>query len=124
MDFLLTAKRDRKAAPRFLYKAIRYNGTPEKITIDKSGANTAAIESHNTEHKPGIEIRQVKYLNNIVEQDDRAIKRQTRPMLGFKSFWSAAVTLAGIEIMHMIRKGQLLLAGGLSPARQFYSFAE
>jgi putative transposase len=124
MDFLLTAKRDRKAALRFLYKAIRYNGTPEKITIDKSGANTAAIESHNTEHKPGIEIRQVKYLNNIVEQDHRAIKRQTRPMLGFKSFWSAAVTLAGIEIMHMIRKGQLLLAGGLSPARQFYSLAE
>ena len=124
VDFLLTAKRDRKAALRFLDKAIRYNGTPEKITIDKSGANTAAIESHNTEHKPGIEIRQVKYLNNIVEQDHRAIKRQTRPMLGFKSFWSAAVTLAGIEIMHMIRKGQLLLADGLSPARQFYSLAE
>src|SRR3984893_650290 len=107
-DFLLTAKRDSKAALSFLDKAIRYNGTPEKITIDKSGANTAAIESHNTEHKPGIEIRQVKYLNNIVEQDHRAIKRPTRPMLGFKSFWSAAVTLAGLEILHMIRQGQLL----------------
>jgi len=82
VDFLLTARRDRKAALRFLCKAIRHNATPEKITIDKSGANTAAIESHNTEHKAGIEIRQVKYLNNIVEQDHRAIKRLVRPMLG------------------------------------------
>jgi putative transposase len=124
VDFLLTGKRDRRAALRFLRKAIRHNGTPEKITIDKSGANTAAIESHNTENKAGIAIRQVKYLNNIVEQDHRAIKRQTRPMLGFKSFWSAAVTLAGIELMHMIRKGQLLLTGELCPVRQFYSLAE
>jgi putative transposase len=128
VDFLLTAKRDGKAALRFLRKAIRHNGTPEKITIDQSGANTAAIESHNaeheTEHNAGIELRQIKYLNNIVEQDHRAIKRLVRPMLGFKSFWSAAVTLAGIELMHMIRKGQLLLAGELCPARQFYSLAE
>ena len=124
MDFLLTAKRDREAAPRFLRKAIRYNGTPEKITIDKSGANTAAIESHNTECEAGIEMRQIEYLNNIVEQDHRAIKRQTRPILGFKSFWSAAVTLVGIELMHMIRKGQLSTTGELCPARQFYSLAE
>jgi putative transposase len=123
VDFLLTAKRDRKAALRFLGKAIRYNGTPEKITIDKSGANTAAIESHNTECKADIEMRQVKYLNNIVEQDHRAVKRMTRPILGFKSFWSAAVTLAGIELMHMIRKGQLMLTGELCPAQQFYSLA-
>jgi putative transposase len=74
--------------------------------------------------KLGIEIRQVKYLNNIVEQDHRAIKRLVRPMLGFKSFWCAAVTLTGIELMHMIRKGQLLLTGELCPAQQFYSLAE
>ena len=124
VDFLLTAKRDRKAALRFLREAIRWNGTPKKITIDKSGANTAAIESHNAKTEADIEIRQIKYLNNIVEQGHRAIKRQTRPMLGFKSFWSAAVTLAGIEIMHMIRKGQLPLTGQLCPAQQFYSLAE
>jgi transposase-like protein len=106
-------KRDRKAALRFLRKAIGHNGTPEKITIDKSGANTAAIESHNAETKADIEMRQIKYLNNIVEQDHRAIKRRTRPMLGFKSFWSAAVTLACVELMHMIRKGQLMLTGEL-----------
>jgi putative transposase len=75
IDFLLTAKRDRKAALRFLRKAIKWNGTPAKITIDKSCANTAAIQSHNAEHETGIEIRQVKYLNTIVEQDHRAIKR-------------------------------------------------
>src|SRR3984957_14562837 len=83
VDFLLTAKRDGKAALRFLCKAIKHNGTPEKITIDKSGANTEAIESHNAEHETepdaGIDLRQIKYLNNIVEQDHRAIKRLVRP---------------------------------------------
>jgi putative transposase len=123
VDFLLTAKRDRKAALRFLRKAIKWNGTPAKITIDKSGANTAAIESHNAETEASIEIRQIKYLNNIVEQDHRAIKRLVRPMLGFKSFRSAAVTLAGVELMHMIRKGQLRTTGEVCPARQFYSLA-
>ena len=73
------------AALRFLSKAIDQSGVPDKITIDKSGANTAAVESYNAEHDAGIELRQVKYLNNIVEQDHRAIKRMTRPMLGFKS---------------------------------------
>jgi len=123
VDFLLTAKRDRKAALRFLRKAIGQHGVPKKITIDKSGANTAAIESFNEEHEADIEIRQNKYLNNIVEQDHRAIKRVARPMLGFKSFRSAAVTLAGIELMHMIRKGQLRMTGELRPAQLFYSLA-
>jgi putative transposase len=94
-----------------LRKAIKWNGTPEKITIDKSGANTGAIESHNAETEASIEIRQIKYLNNIVEPDHRAIKRLVRPMPGFKSFRSAAVTLTGIELMHMIRKGQLSPTG-------------
>jgi putative transposase len=94
VDFLLTAKRDRKAALRFLYKAAGQHGTPAKITIDKSSASTAAIESYNAEHDTEVEIRQVKYLNNIVEQDHRAIKRQVRPMMGFKSFWSCRGGLA------------------------------
>lgn len=123
VDFLLTAKRDRKAALRFLRKAIGNHGTPKKVTIDKSGANAAAIESYNAEKDADIEMRQVKYLNNILEQDHRAIKRAVRPMLGFKSFRSAAITLAGIELMHMIRKGQLSAAGELRPAQQFYSLA-
>jgi transposase-like protein len=123
VDFLLTAKRDRKAALRFLRKAIGQHGKPEKITIDKSGANTAAIESYNAEHEADIEIRRIKYLNNIVEQDHRAVKRVTRPMLGFKSFRSAAATLSGIELMHMIRKDQLQTRGELRPAQQFYALA-
>lgn len=123
VDFLLTAKRDRKAALRFLRKAIGQHGAPQKITIDKSGANMAAIESYNVEHETDIEIRRVKYLNNIVEQDHRAVKRLTRPTLGFKSFRSAAATLAGVELMHMIRKGQLRTTGELRLAEQFYSLA-
>jgi transposase-like protein len=69
VDFLLTAKRDRKAALRFLCRAVGQHGTPVKITIDGSGANAAAIENYNSEHDADVEIRQVKYLNNIVEQD-------------------------------------------------------
>src|SRR5271168_871158 len=76
VDFLLTAKRDRKAALRFLRKAIGRHGVPVKITIDGSGANAAAIEDYNEEQDAEIELRQIKYLNNIVEQDHRAIKRQ------------------------------------------------
>jgi putative transposase len=124
VDFLLTARRDRKAALRLPHKAIGRHGPPAKITIDNSEGNAAAIESYNADHDAEIETRQVKCLNKIVEQDHRAIKRMTRPMLGFKSFWSAAITIAGIEIMHMIRKGQMRSRGMLRPAEPFYSLAE
>jgi putative transposase len=123
VDFLLTVKRDREAVLRFLRKAVGQHGTPVKITIDGSDANSAAIEDNNEAHDAEVEIRQVKYLNNVVEQDHRAIKRQLRPMMGFKSFWSAAATLAGIELMHMIRKGQMKTMGRLRPAQQFYALA-
>jgi transposase-like protein len=125
VDFLLTAKRDCAAARRFLERAIDLNGVPEKITIDKSGANTAAIEGLRADSGADIELRQSKYLNNIVEQDHRAIKRVVRPMMGFKSFWCAANILAGIETMHMIGKGQLDCADGqpMSAADRFYSLA-
>ena len=104
IDFLRTPTRDRDAAETFLYKAIRTQGLPEKITIDRSGANTAAIMRYNRTHDTAITIRHSKYLNNLVEQDHRAVKRLTRPMLGFKSFWAARCTIAGIEVMHAIRK--------------------
>jgi len=125
IDFLLTPHRDRAAAEAFLRKAIRNQGLPEKITIDQSGSNTAAINHYNKIHKTAIAIRQCKYLNNIVEQDHRAVKRKVRPMLGFKSFWSARCTIAGIETMHAIRKGQLLPTGMIpqTPAEQFYALA-
>jgi putative transposase len=126
IDFLLTPHRDRAAAEAFLHKAIRTQGLPEKITIDKSGANTAAITHYNKTHKTAIVIRHSKYLNNIVEQDHRAVKRVTRPMLGFKAFDAAQSTLVGIELMHMIKKRQLVVAEGdegLTAAELFYSLA-
>jgi putative transposase len=126
IDFLLTENRDQEAALRFLKKAIRRHGVPETITIDGSDANEAAIKSYNQEHGTAIAIRQVKYLNNVVEQDHRAVKRITRPMLGFKSFDAAQGTLAGIELMHMIKKKQLLVEAGdegLTAAEQFYTLA-
>jgi putative transposase len=126
IDFLLTAHRDKEAALRFLKKAIRRNGLPETITIDGSEANAAAIRTYNEEYGTAIAIRQVKYLNNVVEQDHRAVKRGTRPMLGFKSFDAAQSTLVGIELMHMLKKKQWLgEAGdvGLTAAEQFYALA-
>jgi len=90
-----------------LQKEIHHQELPEKITIDQSGSNTAAINCYNETHKTTIVIRQSKYLHNIVEQDPSAMKRVVRPILGFKSFWSARCTIAGIEVMHVIRKGQL-----------------
>ena len=87
---------------------MKQHAVPETVTIDKSGANQAALDSINTARKgqKDIVIRQIKYLNNIIEQDHRFIKKITRPMMGFKSFCSAKAILAGIELMHMIRKGQ------------------
>jgi transposase-like protein len=125
IDFLLTEKRDEQAAKRFLTKAIRRHGVPEKITIDGSAANEAAIKRYNDEHGTAIEIRQIKSLNNIIEQDHRGVKRITRPMLGFKAFDAAQATLVGIERLHMLRKGQLETGGGqeLTTAEQFSSLA-
>ena len=125
VDFLLTAKRDKAEARRYLENAINLHGLPEKIAIDKSGANTAAIRSVNEDACIDIELRQSKYLNNIVEQDHRAVKRVTDPMLSFKSFWSARIIIAGIETMHMIKKGQMDCPAGssASAANQFYSLA-
>ena len=122
VDFLLTAQRDKAAAVRFFDKAMKASGVPEKVTLDKSSANKAAMDEINARGEMPIIVRQIKYLNNIVEQDHRAIKRVTKPMLNFKSFRAAKNVLAGIELMHMIRKGQLLLEGGikLSFADQFY----
>ena len=126
IDFLLTEHRDQEAALRFLKKAIRRHGVPEKITIDGSEANEAAIKRYNQEHGTSIDIRQIKYLNNIVEQDHRAVKRITRPMLGFNSFAAAQDTLTGIELMHMLKKRQLVVEEGdegLTAAELFYSLA-
>ncbi len=91
--------------------------------MDKSGANKATIDQIIEDREIPILVRQIKYLNNIVEQDHRAVKRITKPMLEFKSFRSARNVLAGIELMHMIRKGQMMMEGSdeMSFAEQFYA---
>jgi transposase-like protein len=122
VDFLLRAHRDKAAARRYFEKAIDRNGEPETITVDKSGANLAALEALNADRPTPIKVRQSKYLNNVVEQDHRAIKRIIKPMMGFKDFRCARIILAGIEVMHMIRKGQMRDDGiTRNPAEKFFS---
>lgn len=124
IDFLLRAHRDKTAARRYFEKSIALNGEPETVTIDKSGANMAALETINAKREKPIKIRQTKYLNNIIEQDHRAIKRRTRSMLGFKSFRCARILPGGIEVAHMIAKGQMKASGARQTfAEQFYSLA-
>lgn len=122
VNFLLRARRDKATARRYFEKSIQQNGEPETVTIDKSGANLAVLDALNAQRKTPIKIRQNKYLNNLIEQDHRAIKRRTRPMLGFKNFRCARIILGGIEFVHMIVKGQMKDGGiAQTPAQQFYS---
>ncbi len=110
LDFLLRATRDRKAAIAFFRKTLgaAHTTPPRVVTVDKNPAYPVAFEAvrHEGLVRPRSNLRQCKYLNNIIEQDHRFIKRRTRPMLGFKLFTTAWRTLRGIEIMHALRKGQ------------------
>lgn len=132
IDFMISKNRDEAAAKAFFIKAIDSNGLPEKITIDKSGANKAGINAINLQliifYLLGyaliqINLRQIKYLNNIVEQDHRGIKRITKPMMGFKAFHSAEATLAGIELYRMLKKEQHINAKNEAAFEQFYALA-
>jgi putative transposase len=126
IDFLLTAHRDKEAALRFLKKAICRNGLPETITIDGSEANAAAIRTSNEEDGTAVAIRQVKYLHKVVAQDQRAVKRVPRPMLGFKSFDAGQSTVIGIELRHMLKKTQWRVEAGdvgRTAAEPFYALA-
>ena len=111
LDFMLSAKRDSKAAARFFRKVLKAGHTqaPRVINVDKNAAYPVAMDMLKEEETIAqeMELRQNKYLNNIIEQDHRHIKRIVRPMMGFESFNSARRTLSGIEAMNMIRKGQV-----------------
>ena len=111
IDFLLSAKRDAAAARRFFRKALNQPHTvnPRRITVAKNAAYPSATKAMKRagELWRFSRLRQAKYLNNIVEQDHRRIKRLVRPGLGFQSFRTARRTLAGYEIMAMMRKGQV-----------------
>ncbi|MEK0224091.1 IS6 family transposase [Bacillus proteolyticus] len=112
IDFYLGESRDKQAAKRFFKKALAFShvSKPRVITVDKNPAYPIAIQELKEEKQmpEGIQLRQVKYLNNIVEQDHRFIKKRIRPMLGLKSLRTAKRIIAGIEAMHMIKKGQTL----------------
>ena len=112
VDFLLSAKRDSAAARRFFRKALNQPHTvnPRRITVDKNPAYPSATRAMK---KAGelwrfSKLRQARYLNNLVEQDHRRVKRLVRPGLGFGSFATARRTLAGYEVLAMVRKGQVL----------------
>lgn len=112
IDFYLSKARNKQAAKRFFKKALAFShvSMPRVITVDKNPAYPIAIQDLKEEKQmpEGIQLRQVKYLNNIIEQDHRFIKKRIRPMLGLKSFRTAKRIIAGIEAMHMIKKGQTL----------------
>ncbi len=124
VDFLLRARRDGNAVKAFFRKAFKEDGTPEKVTVDKSGSNKCALDYFNESLKKDdqVEIRQVKCLNNIVELQHRFIKKRTKPMLGFKNFYSTKQTIPGIENITIIDKGQII---GQKPNQiAFNDFAE
>ncbi|WP_341794245.1 IS6 family transposase [Rickettsia endosymbiont of Rhinocyllus conicus] len=110
IEFLLRKRRDAAAAKAFFKKAFKSNDIPKKVVIDKSGSNTSALTdfNKNSPKEQKIKILQNKYLNNLIEQDHRFVKKRTKPMLGFKSFRSAKITIAGIENIRMIQKGQIV----------------
>jgi putative transposase len=134
VDFWFSEHRDLPAAKRFLRKALERHGRPDRIVIDGSQTNREAIISCDAEDRlrdrsrrvlKRIRIRQSQYLNNRIEQDHRRIKRRVRPMLGFKAFSAATVTLAGIEMVHMMRKRQGRFAFNPAPSikEQFEAIA-
>jgi len=111
IDFLLTAKRNAAAAKRFFIKSLAaiHTQTPRVITVDRNAAYPKAIDELKAEKQlpQKVELRPNKYLNNIVEQDHRGIKRLVKPGMGFGSFNTARRTIKGYEIMNMLRKGQV-----------------
>jgi transposase-like protein len=134
VEFWFSERRNLTAAKRFLRRALKRHGRPERIVIDGSQTNREAIlvcdaesrlQDRSRHRLKPIQIRQSRYLNNRIEQDHRAIKRRMRPMLGFNSVDSARVILGGIELVQMMRKRQAKYAcnAQLSLAEQFERLA-
>src|SRR5262247_4568940 len=108
VDFLLSERRDVAAAKRFLRRAMKDNGTPWVITLDAYAASHRAIRELKSEGHMSrrVRVRSSKYLNNVVEQDHRRVKQRVGPMLGFKRFDTATITISGIELAEKIKKAQ------------------
>jgi transposase-like protein len=108
VDFLLSERRDVAAAKRFFRQAMKNNGTPRVITLDAYAASHRAVRELKSEGSMPrrVQIRSSKYLNNVVEQDHRRVKQRIAPMLGFKRFDTATITISGIELAEKIKKAQ------------------
>ena len=128
IEFLLTAKRDAAAAKRFLRRLMNAPGssTPRVINVDKNPAYPAAVEALKTEGSipRRVRLRQCKYLNNVIEQDHRTVKKRVRLAKGYGSFDSAWRTLQGIEAVNMIRKGRVRWLAKGDAAGQAHFIAE
>ena len=125
IDFFLSEHRDMAAAKQFLQQAIEKQGIPQKITLDGNVASHAVIAEFQEEKvlPDALIVRTSCYLNNVIEQDHRRVKQRVRPMLGFKCFEHAGVTISGIELIHQIRKGQFdvsVLCPNQSPTPQIW----
>ena len=111
VDFLLSRRRDIAAAKRFFSRAVKQHGAPRVITLDGYAASHRAVDKLKAAGRlpRRVRVRSSKYLNNVIEQDHRRIKQRIRPMLGFKRFETAAVTIRGIELTEKIKKQQFNL---------------
>jgi len=129
IDFDLSERRDEPAAREFFDKAIGSSGLPDKVVIDQSGSNIAALDTINVRlwlsgyMLSMIEVITVKYLNNIVEQSHRKVKGKMHQCLGWKSWTGAESTLAGVELCSMLKQGQMMESENMTPWEQFYSLA-
>ena len=112
IDFFLSERRDITAAKRFLQQAIKKRGVPKKITLDGYAASHRAVAELKEENilPANLIVRTNRYLNNMIEQDHCRVKQRVRPMLGFKCFTHATVTIRGIELVHQIKKNQFDLS--------------
>jgi transposase-like protein len=108
VDFFLSRQRDVNAAKAFLRKALKGQRLPTKITLDAYAASHRALSDlkQSGELPSRVLVRTSKYLNNLIEQDHRRVKQRLGPMLGLKSFRTAAVVIGGIELAEKIKKGQ------------------
>jgi transposase-like protein len=120
IDFFLSERRDIAAAKRFLQQAVEKHGVPQKITLDGYAASHEAVAALQKEEMRPVNliVRTSRYLNNGIEQDHRRVKQRVKPMLGFKRFAHAAITITGSELIHKIKKGQVDVSAMCPPRTQ------